>query len=295
MSTQSVCSPQTTAFVLALAWAATAGRAEAQTVMNATETGGVPTGLQVANRSKAPDEAWWTGPVSASSADTLPRGHVLVEPYLFDVHSIGSDYVRSLTYLLYGASDRLTLGAIPTFGSAHLRGSGRARQIGVNDLTLSVQYRLNRATPGALVPNVSLVVQQTLPLGRFDQLNGSPELGIGTGARTTLIGVYAQRVDRLGNGRPLRARLNVTYGFAPRVRPKGESVYGTASSFRGSEGPGATTLVDLSVEYSLNRSWVLATDLVYRRTERTVLIADNGGLSRTLPAAESVSFAPAIE
>ena len=35
------------------------------------------------------DEAWWTGPLLAASASTLPQGHFLVEPYLFDVITYG--------------------------------------------------------------------------------------------------------------------------------------------------------------------------------------------------------------
>ena len=31
------------------------------------------------------EDAWWTGPMLAPSAATLPRGHFLIEPYLFDV------------------------------------------------------------------------------------------------------------------------------------------------------------------------------------------------------------------
>ena len=29
-------------------------------------------------------DAWWTGPILAASASTLPQGHILVEPYLYD-------------------------------------------------------------------------------------------------------------------------------------------------------------------------------------------------------------------
>jgi hypothetical protein len=31
------------------------------------------------------DDAWWTGPMLAPSAATLPQGHFLIEPYLYDV------------------------------------------------------------------------------------------------------------------------------------------------------------------------------------------------------------------
>ncbi len=30
------------------------------------------------------EEAWWTGPLLAANAATLPQGHLLVEPYLYD-------------------------------------------------------------------------------------------------------------------------------------------------------------------------------------------------------------------
>src|SRR5256885_14480867 len=35
------------------------------------------------------EDAWWTGPMLAPSAATLPQGHLLVEPYLFDVMTDG--------------------------------------------------------------------------------------------------------------------------------------------------------------------------------------------------------------
>ncbi|HKV81494.1 MAG TPA: hypothetical protein VJP02_25325 [Candidatus Sulfotelmatobacter sp.] len=35
------------------------------------------------------DNAWWTGLLLAPSANTLPSGHVLIEPYLYDIISQG--------------------------------------------------------------------------------------------------------------------------------------------------------------------------------------------------------------
>ena len=31
------------------------------------------------------DDAWWTGPIVAAGAGTMPQGHVLIEPYVYDV------------------------------------------------------------------------------------------------------------------------------------------------------------------------------------------------------------------
>ena len=49
---------------------------------------------------QALDDAWWTGPVIANSATTLPQGHYLIEPYLYDVISDGAESVGSLTFML---------------------------------------------------------------------------------------------------------------------------------------------------------------------------------------------------
>src|SRR5512143_3798240 len=64
------------------------------------------------------DDAWWTGPLLAPNATTLPRGHFLIEPYLFDVIRYGrydhdgnrqsaprTNGFGSLTYVLYGLVD----------------------------------------------------------------------------------------------------------------------------------------------------------------------------------------------
>lgn len=68
-----------------------------------------------ANR-EALGDAWWTGPMLANSAATLPQGHFLVEPYLYDVIGAHSNGFGSLTYIEYGLFNRFTVGLIPTAG-----------------------------------------------------------------------------------------------------------------------------------------------------------------------------------
>src|SRR3569833_4738563 len=61
------------------------------------------------------DDAWWTGPLLAASASTLPQGHFLVEPYLFDVITYGhhdvdghrlsaphQNFIGSQSYVFFG-------------------------------------------------------------------------------------------------------------------------------------------------------------------------------------------------
>ncbi len=87
----------------------TAGKSFAQTVSDATPH-------------QSLDDAWWTGPMLANSAHTLPQGHGLIESYLYDAISGRTNGVNSLTYLLYGLTDRLTIGLVPTAGYNSVRG-----------------------------------------------------------------------------------------------------------------------------------------------------------------------------
>ena len=59
----------------------------------------VPAFAEDASPRQSLDDAWWTGPIIANSAVTLPQGHVLIEPYLFDVISDDAQSFGSLTFM----------------------------------------------------------------------------------------------------------------------------------------------------------------------------------------------------
>ena len=95
------------------------------------------------------NDAWWTGPILAPSANTLPPGHALIEPYLYDVISQGfydssgarhsTPHVNgfgSLTYINYGLANRFTVGLIPVFGYNQVSHGPDSTHIDVGDLTV---------------------------------------------------------------------------------------------------------------------------------------------------------------
>lgn len=250
------------------------------------------------------DDAWWTGPLLASGASTLPRGHVLIEPYLYDVVSRHSDSIGSRTYVLYGLTDDVTIGLIPVFGYNRLKGgpNGAGVGVGVGDVTLTGQYRLTRFTPGRRVPTISAVVQQTLPTGKHDRLGDRPADGLGGGAQVTTLALYSQTYLWMPNGRILRVRLNLAQTFSGRARLRDASVYGTTAGFRGHAAPGASFEVNAAAEYSLTRSWVLALDVIYGRNGATHVTGRDvsaPGAPRDvrfdLGASKGFGFAPAVE
>jgi hypothetical protein len=256
------------------------------------------------------DDAWWTGPILASGASTLPKGRALIEPYLYDAKPYGviddkgerhsapdADSFGSQTYLLYGVTDTFTAGLIPRFG--YRRAGGQSSSgVQFGDLTFQGQYRLAQYKEGGRTPTVSLMLQETLPTGRYDKLDARPNDGFGSGAYATTVGLNSQTYFWTPNGRILRTRLNLAYTVSGHADVEGMSVYGTPTNFDGRAKPGDSFIVDLAFEYSLTRQWVAAIDLAYQRdASTTVTGVDGAGVAydRRSPVSQALILAPAVE
>ncbi|HWE86520.1 MAG TPA: hypothetical protein VG267_16370 [Terracidiphilus sp.] len=266
----------------------------------------------------AMNDAWFTGPMLANTAATAPRGHSLIETYLYDVTTQGSygangkrrsaphaNSYGSLTYLIYGVTDKVALGVIPTAGYNTVSNGASSAGPGPGDLTWQIQRRVAQFRPCKWVPTISVAVQQTMPTGRYDRLGSRPSDGLGAGAWTTNPEILSQMYFWLPNRRILRARLNVSDAFSGSVNLQDASVYGTANGFRGSAKPGSAFSVDASLEYSATRKWVLAMDATYRNTGNTRVSGGYASGPGSGPGASSevtnsgwsdaVGLSPAIE
>jgi hypothetical protein len=228
------------------------------------------------------DDAWWTGPLLAASAGTLAPGHFLIEPYVFDVIPRGhydndgrrhsgphANNFGSQSYVLYGLTDRVSVGLIPRFGFND-PGVGRSSsKPGVGDLTLQAQYGLTRFAEGSWIPSTAFVFQETLPVGKYDRLGDRPADGFGSGAYSTTLSLYSQYFFWMPNGRILRTRLDLSYSISGSASVRDVSVYGTGEGFKGRARPGNTAVINAAWEYSLTRNWVLALDVVYQHDSNT--------------------------
>jgi outer membrane putative beta-barrel porin/alpha-amylase len=257
------------------------------------------------------DDAWWTGPLLAPSASTLPHGHFLIEPYVYDLIVYGhyddagaaeraarEHNYGSLTYVLYGVTDRLTVGAIPRFGLAHVVSGNGSSGAGVGDVTVQAQYRLALFEEGRRVPTISLTFGETFPTGKYDHLSPTASDALGSGAYTSILSAYSQYFFWMPNGRIVRTRLNLSYSRSSGVDIRDRSVYGTALGFHGTAQPGDSVVLDSAWEYSITRKWVAAFDIVYERDGRTLvdgMTAQRTNVSDAFPSSASLIVAPAIE
>jgi hypothetical protein len=236
------------------------------------------------------DEAWWTGPLLANSANTLPRGHVLVEPYVYDVIGPDTHAFGSRAYVEYGLINRLTVGLIPIIG---YRSSG----IQVGDVSLLAQYRLTTFHEHRWVPTTAIQFQQSFPTGEYDELGSRASDGLGAGSYATTLALNSQTFFWLPNGRILRMRFNVAKTLPSRVDVKDVSVYGTTKGFLGRADPAGHLLMNAAWEYSMTRQWVLALDGLYEHSGNTTVHGTQNGTAVREDSGSSwvYGFAPAIE
>jgi hypothetical protein len=241
------------------------------------------------------DEAWWTGPLLAPNASTLPPGHWLIEPYVYDIMTYGQfnrngtlqstgaahDF-GSQSYIEYGLVDRLTLGLIPRLGFHESSAGQDSSDFTLGDTTLQAAFGLTQFHQGSDVPATALVIQETFPTGKYDRLNGRTDGALGSGAYSTTVALYSQMYFWMPNGRILRTRLDVTYEASRWASLHDTSVYGTSNGFEGRVHPGPSVFGDLAFEYSFTQSWVLAMDFWWEHDGNTQV---QGGY---VPTASSV-------
>jgi hypothetical protein len=265
-------------------------------------------GVSVANAAstQSRDDAWWTGPLLAASPGSLTPGHFLIEPYVFDAIPQGrydndgnrrpvphANDFGSQSYLLYGLTDKVGVGLIPRF-AFNDPGNGRSSsRVGMGDVTVQAQYGLTQFHAGSWIPTTAFVLQETLPVGKYDQLGDRAANGFGAGTYSTNLALYSQYFFWMPNGRILRTRFDVSYAISGSTSVRDVSVYGTEEGFRGRARPGNVTVVNAAGEYSLTRNWVLAMDVVYEHDGSTHVYGP--GFNANSGTAHTWSLAPAIE
>ncbi len=199
---------------------------------------------------EAREDAWWTGPMLAASAATLPRGTCCSSPTCSTIISNGhfdsggerhsgpyEHDLGSLTYMLYGLTDRVTAGLIPRFMYNEPAGAPNSSGIGIGDLTLQAGYGLTQYQDGHSIPAISLVLQETLPTGRYDRLGARQRRlrrrRLYHRARAVLAGLFLD-AERTNPARAARSHLRpLLFGGACTTRAS----TARAEAFAGAPGP----------------------------------------------------------
>ncbi len=251
---------------------------------------------------------WFTGPLLAPSANTIPPGHVNVEPYVYfmaftasyDNHwkKVSQPNVYSLlsqTFIQIGINSFMDFQIVPQMSYQFTQGV-RSTQIG--DLPLSVDFQIAHDLPNHWRPSAKFTLKMSCPFGKYQHLNPSKlgTDGVGSGSWDPEMDLNFSKLLSLSNNRFLSMRLAFSYIIPNATSIKGLSVYGGSLDTKGTVYPGNTFSCDMAVEYTLTQNWTLATDLYYTHTNKIRFSGHPGILSVVeKPSSEQISLAPAIE
>lgn len=258
-------------------------------------------------------DPWFTGPIFAEQGRIVSKGHVVIQPYFFDIHSLGffdshgkvvkvpEFHTQNPVIALYfSMTDRID-GQI--LGSYNIN-STLGRLFGhAGDTNLGLGLQVYQQKKQQLIPDIRLVLQEIFPTGlydHFDPMTNGAEL-TGLGSFQTILGLRLQSLYEFKNHHYLRSRLNFNYYLTSPVKVTGFNAYGGGLNTKGTIHPSDHYLVDLSFEYTLTQNWVSVMEFLYLNGQKTSFQGRVGTTLNGDPAtlltgrSNQFSIAPAIE
>lgn len=211
---------------------------------------------------------WFTGPLLAPAGHTVPNGHTNLEVYGIDVFTNGQynaagQLVHTPLFRTFAANPILTHGftdwldvqlTVPYLFNS-------TRGVHYNHLAdvstaLGIQLLEQKGSPKRI--DFRVLLQETIPTGRYDHLN--PALfgtdATGLGSYQTLVGLNFQYLLQIFKTHYLRTRLIASRLFSGNVHVDGLSSYGGSINTHGTVKPGIENNIDLAFEFTLTQHWV---------------------------------------
>ncbi len=251
---------------------------------------------------------WFTGPLLAPSAVTIPPGHINIEPYFFVVANTGRynhhwKPVKIKTFwnnffqplIQFGIVSWMDFQCSPTLFYNYTKG---AAKWAIGDMPVGIDFQLyhSRGSITDWMTAVRLTFKETLPIGKYQKLDPAKrgtDVG-GGGSWQTAFEIDWGNLFYLGKNHFLTARFNFQYTLPAPVHVKKLNTYGGGPGTKGTVYPAQNFQIDIGTELSLTQTWVFAMDLVGSWSGKT-RFKGTTTLSNKAPAAAQFSLAPAIE
>lgn len=251
---------------------------------------------------------WFTGPLLAPSANTVPLGHYNFEPYLFVNNNIGYFSNHWHLHKAYepnaninfqfvgqmGLTPWMDLTIVPQFFYNY---EGEKSSWRFGDLYMGFGFQLLKEEPHNWFPSIKFGFSEVFPTGLYQNLRadklGTDASGGGTFG-TTFKFVFSRLWNVYGN-HYLAGRLSTAYIVFSQVSVNGINAYGGDATTKGRVVPGSAFPMILGLEYSLTQHWALALDVASTYTMGTHFKGRTIAKVGHRDWSYSLSFAPAIE
>lgn len=259
--------------------------------------------------------AWFTGPLLASSALPIPAGHWYIEPYFYAVANTGSydgdwnaiseDTLWNLSLqpsFQVGLTQWMDFQINPILYYNFTDGAASWR---VGDVSVVVDLLLKKwgRDRDRWINALKISFKETFPLGKYQKLNPykyQTDIG-GQGTFNTTFGLVWGSLLYVKGYQFFNSRVSLQYSLPAPVYVKDYNSYGGGKEAHAKVYPAQNFELDIGLEYSLNRNWALALDLVGSWSGLTRFRGDPGretdGTPGSLQHGSSAQFslAPAIE
>jgi hypothetical protein len=260
------------------------------------------------------ENPWFTGPLLAPSAAVVPVGHFNIEPYVYVIANTGSYdshgnvqkmdtlWVNNFQFVLQaGLTNWMDIQILPS--AVYNYSQHEARWL-FYDFPVTVDFQL--LAPSHMedwTPYIKISFTEIFPTGKYQHLNPKKK-GTdisGTGSFRSSVGLVFGEVFRLTGIHFLSARLLLFYELPAPVHLEGFNAYGGGYGTNARFFPAQNWEVDLGLELTLTKNWVLACDFVGSWAVATRFSGNPGTDAAGNPATLGIgpssqyALAPAVE
>lgn len=251
---------------------------------------------------------WFTGPLLAPSAITVPPGHFNFEPYFYANAEVGkydnnwhaqkietfrNNSLQLLTQV--GITRKLDCVFSPVVEYNYVDG---AANWALGDLPFGFDFQIYKHNKiltdwGTAV---SFRIQEIFPIGKYQNLNPAKKLSDagGEGSWQTELSLIWGNLFYLGNIYFVTWRTAFQYVIPSPVGVKNLNVYGGGPGTSGTVYPGQSCIIDTAIEITLSQNWAFACDFV-GSWKRKTKFSGHTILPNTSPSSVEYSIAPALE
>jgi len=249
---------------------------------------------------------WFTGPIITPTPTTLPPGHPGLELVLLASNNYG--FYKSNRHLkkrpnIYGIRPLFDfqvgfnsiLGA-ELIGSIITNFCDGKTATHLQDSIFRVGFQISNDHKGSWIPDFRILVQETLPTGKYQNLNVQKKGTdlTGQGSFQTGVQFVFQKLFAGDKKHPFRARGTVGYLVPSALHVRGLNFYGGDAKTRGTVYPGEYLVAFIFGEFALSRRWAIACEANYQQGRKGHYKKERGTTLK-IPSFDQLSVLPEIQ
>lgn len=254
-----------------------------------------------------------TGTLLSFYSQNVEPGHFLVNPYLL----LSSNYgyfdkswsrknvknlyeLELLLFLQVGLTKFIDLTLVLDGVYSKV---GKVDSLQLADTQIYLGFQFLRDIPNSYVPDFRVLIGESFPTGKYDNLDENKLLadGVGSGSYETAFGFALQKRFFITEQNPLFVNLSFLYFLPSNVSIEGFSIFGGGFGTEGTVSAGDYYFLNLGTEYRVNDTWSVALDMRFDHGNSSKFSGDEGVDNEALinefilPSSEQFSLAPSLD